>query len=140
MKIHKTKLASPYLPNGKTRFNLRGVPAVYIIYEKSEIVYIGSGKDGYKTFYRHFQKWIDRTQYRATFNKNNPNIKVRLIYCNTIKRAKDIEKALILKYRPEDNVNTFENFEADEKEKEIINFVTGERAGDIVQYKSELPF
>lgn len=140
MKIHKTKLATPYLPNGRTRFNLRGVPAVYIIFEKSEIVYIGCGRDGYKTFYRHFQKWIDRTQYRATFDKKNPNIKVRLIYCRTFDQAKKIETALILKYRPEDNVNTFENFEPDEKEKQIINLITRAPVNDIVEFKGELDF
>lgn len=69
--------------------------------------------------YRHFQRWNDPTQIRITYNPNDQNIKVRVIYTTAL-RAKKLEKALILKYRPTNNPDKYESYILDKSsEKEL---------------------
>jgi excinuclease UvrABC nuclease subunit len=90
---------------------------VYIIKKAGKIVYVGfSGTNIYKTMYRHFQSWNDRTQQRVTY-KNLKNITVRVIYCTPV-QANRLEKFLILKYKPIDNPIIYDGWAADHKENE----------------------
>lgn len=62
MAIYKQRRSKPYRENGKTTFNIQNRPGVYMIYKDDVLKYIGyGGKNVYKTLYRHFQKWNDKT-------------------------------------------------------------------------------
>ena len=104
--MKKTRFKAPYNNLGKTTFRfITRKSGVYLIKSKktNKIVYVGySGNDLYRTMYRHFQKWTDNTQYRATFTKNGYTIRVVL---TTPKRASLLEKALIKKYKPKGNAD-----------------------------------
>lgn len=114
------KAQSPYLDNGKTRFNLRNTPGVYLVYENSKLVYVGfSASDVYKAMYRHFQKWTDKNQQRITF-KDLKNITVRMVYTKTGSKARKLEGALILKHKPPLNINQYDGFITDESEKKVL--------------------
>jgi hypothetical protein len=79
---------------------------VYLIKENNEIVYVGfSGTDLYTTMYRHFQTWNDKKGPRVTyFSKlKKKYYTVRVVYCTPLQAAK-LEKSLIAKYQPRDNV------------------------------------
>jgi len=83
---------------------------VYILKKNNEIVYIGfSGSNLYKTITRHFQSWEDKRQIRVTYSKTE-NIKARIVYTSTAAQAAKLEKALILKYKPTDNPNKYEQY------------------------------
>lgn len=116
----------PVYINGKLNKQLRLKPAgnqkgVYILKKDSEIVYIGySGSNIYKTLTRHFQSWDDRTQTRVTYSKNT-NIKARVIYTTTATQAAKLEKALILKYKPTDNPNKYEQYSLNLSDDNLIN-------------------
>ena len=94
----------PYKPDGSTAFPAKGRAGCYLIYDtKKRLQYIGhSGTDVYKTMYRHFQRWNDSSQFRATYSKNSF---VRVVYTRTEKQAQELETALIIKYKPNDNTN-----------------------------------
>ena len=141
-KYYKTRAASPYFPDGKTRFNLRDTPGVYIIYEDGEAVYIGSGINCYKSFYRHFQKWNERQQYRVKFSKTDTSITARIIYTNTKEKAAKLETALVLKYRPRKNGNVYIDFEADKDEKRTAAEVEALPTRPIItaETSEDLPF
>jgi len=111
--MKKTSIHRPYFNDSKgqthTFFSDRKKAGVYLVYDGKKVIYVGySGADVYKTMYRHFQSWEDRRQYRATFNRQRH--KVRVVYC-TEPQAWKLEKALILKYKPEYNENTFDMFD-----------------------------
>jgi hypothetical protein len=94
---------------------------VYILKKGNEIKYIGySGSNLYKTLTRHFQSWEDRTQVRVTYNKNE-NIKARIVYTSTAAQAAKLEKALILKYKPTDNPNKYEQYSLNLSDNNLIN-------------------
>jgi len=131
MKIYKTRSGTPYLPNGKTRFNLRNTPAVYIIYVGNKIAYIGSGGNGYRAFYRHFQDWRSSKQRRVTFGKFSTDIRARFIYTPTEKAAREIEQSLLLKFETLYNNNQI-NFNPTPKEKQIATEVIEEEAQPII--------
>ncbi len=141
MKLYKQKLAPPYNSKGKTTFNVRNSPGVYMIYKNSDLRYVGfSAKDVYKALYRHFQSWEDKRQVRVTYERL-AGIKVRVIYCNNSINADRLEKALIIKYKPSDNPNQYWlDYQADEKEKQILSDYIDEPQSDIIQYKKDLPF
>jgi hypothetical protein len=81
--------------------------------------YVGqSGYDVYKTLYRHFQVWEDPKQKRVTYTYLK-GITVRLLYC-TKSKAADIERALILKYKPQDNPDKLLNYTISDEEKSIV--------------------
>lgn len=113
----KSRYNSPY-KNGKP-FYTAYKSGVYLIKVYDQIVYVGySGYNLYKTLYRHFQNW-DSPQYRATYYKSDPNIKVRVLYCSP-GQAKKLEKALILKYMPRDNQNKIYKYGFNKNEKKLI--------------------
>lgn len=116
----KYKNITPYNDKGKPTFKKRNVKGVYIIRHKKEILYIGySGTDLYKTMYRHFQKWNDKSQIRIEYNNTN-NLKIDIILTSTKLQASRLEKALIIKYKPKDNPEQYWlNFDTDDKEQEI---------------------
>lgn len=140
--LYKQKLSAPYkIENGKkkTVFNIRFKAGVYMIFKRSKIVYIGfSGSDVYKALYRHFESWNDKTQIRITYDPNK--VKVRLIYCRTYIQADRLEKALILKYKPKDNPNKYIQFEADDKEKEILTEFIDTDTQPVAEFNQDLPF
>lgn len=140
--VHKT--FNPYDEKGKPAFKIRNKPGVYLIYQKSKktgkniVKYVGfSRTDLYKTMYRHLQSWADPTQYRATFNPNNVTVKV--IYTDNGTTAKRLEGALILKYSPIRNINKYDGFILDEKEKAMIKDLEETQPG-IYTYSGDLPF
>lgn len=116
----KYKNIKPYNEKGKPTFKKRNVKGVYIIRNKKDILYIGySGSDLYKTMYRHFQKWNDKSQIRVEY-KNINNLKIDIILTSTKLQASRLEKALIIKYKPKDNPEQYWlNFDTDDKEQEI---------------------
>ena len=116
----KYKNIKPYNEKGKPTFKKRNVKGVYIIRNKKDILYIGySGVDLYKTMYRHFQKWNDKSQVRIEY-KNINNLKIDIILTSTKLQASRLEKALIIKYKPKDNPDQYWlNFDTDDKEQEI---------------------
>lgn len=133
------KKRTPYNANGKTNFNIRNKPGVYVIYQNGIIVYVGfSFKDVYKALYRHFQKWKDKTQQRIVFD-DLKSILVRVIYCKSGAKAKSLEGALIIKHRPELNINKYDGFITDEKEKALLKELDETKPG-IYQYKGEIDF
>lgn len=113
----RTRLRPPYNPDGSTAFPARGVPGCYLIYKEHddvvgvshELRYVGySASDVYKALYRHFQTWNDKQVDRGerserTVYSVRKDIRVRVIYCRTAAQARELEKALILRYRPTDN-------------------------------------
>lgn len=109
--MKKTRFVHPF-PNELSNiraFRQRFRPGAYIIKKNNKIKYIGySGNDVIKTMYRHFYPWTDQ-QYRVTYSKNDKDIKVRVIYTNKPEQAAKLEKALIAKYKPADNVNSSNN-------------------------------
>jgi excinuclease UvrABC nuclease subunit len=104
--MKKTRFTPPYDSKGKTNFRFAEKKSgVYLIKSKrtNKIVYVGySGNNLYRTMYRHFQKWTDNTQYRATFSKDKYS--VRIVFSSP-KRASLLEKALIKKYKPKGNAD-----------------------------------
>lgn len=132
--IIKSTINHPYRDN--KIFYTAQLPGVYVIYKNEKIVYVGfSGYNVYKTLYRHFQQWNDPTQTRVIYNKNDNRIKVRVIYCSPTK-AKKLESALILKYKPKDNPEKYDNLIMDSKEKKVLDQVNEE----FITYNNDLPF
>jgi len=130
----KSKLNRPY-KNGKPFYTAKQ-PGVYLIYNDTQLVYVGySSYNLYKTMYRHFQRWNDPTQVRVTYNPNNPNIKVRVIY-TTATRSKKLEKAIILKYQPKDNPEKYNNYILDKKSEKVLI----EAENEFTAINTDLPF
>lgn len=140
--IHKT--APPYNKEGKTNFNIRNKPGVYIIYKltasgRQALKYVGfSRSDVYKALYRHLQEWKDPKQTRVTFKQYN-NIRVKVIYCKNGQIAKKLEGALILKYKPLRNINKYADFIIDESERKILKEL-GQIKPGIYELEGDLPF
>lgn len=140
MQIYKQRRSKPYNSKGKTNFNIQNRPGIYIIYDGEKIVYIGySGTNLYKTMYRHFQKWNDRTQTRVTY-RNLKDITVRVVYTTNANQAAKLEKALIVKYKPTDNPMQYETHELTNNDKIKITSFINEPIKDIVRYEKDLPF
>lgn len=130
----KSKLNSPY-KNGKPFYTAK-TPGVYLIYKNSQLVYVGfSSYNVYKTLYRHFQYWNDPTQVRVTYSAKDPNIKVRVIYTTAL-RAKKLEKAIILKYKPKDNPDKYESYSLNHQDKKIIK----QAENEFTAINTDLPF
>jgi len=122
MKARKTRILAPYNKEGKANFPARNKSGVYLIYKGENLSYVGHSKtDLYKTMYRHFQSWDDKTQVRVSY-KNSTQCKVRVIYCSPMNAVK-LEKALIIKYKPKDNPEKYDLFSLKESDKEIIKEV-----------------
>lgn len=135
--MKKFKFLPPYQQNGKTSFpEANGKTGVYLIKENQKLVYVGeSGYNLYKTLYRHFQTWNHSWQqvisYKDKLNKNKYT--VRLIFC-TAKQATSLEKALIIKHKPRDNDQKYENYQLDFYDKKTL-----ENYNEIEQ-TDEMPF
>lgn len=136
-----SKYQPPYNANGRATFqNHKGIPGCYIIKINDKIRYIGySATYLYKTLYRHFQTWNDWRKKRVTYKEylNNPRfkIRVRIILTNTITQAENLEKALILKYKPSDNLDKLENYlVTPQKEAAIIKTLDTYRDTDPVPF------
>lgn len=133
-KMIKSRKNPPY-KNGRPFYTAKQA-GVYLIYKSDELVYIGYSQNNvYRTLYRHFQTWNDPTQQRVTYNPNNPNIKVRVIYCAP-SRAHKLERALILKYQPADNPNKYELYTFTKKDQQTAEDAEQEFTSDNV----DIPF
>lgn len=116
-------------PNKYNLKHTKNKSGVYIIKENGIIRYIGYSYTNnlYKTISRHFQEWNakqtvisyagDKVRYRYT---------IRVVFTSPTK-AKKLERALLLKYRPRDNaeiLNLLDKEEAEaaqiEKENKIV--------------------
>ena len=116
-------LAVPEL-GWKTETNFRfcqGKTGVYLIRKNGVIIYIGAGRNVYKTMLRHFEKHkgecfegdADKCNKKRYFDDyEQSNYEVRVILTNTPKQAFKLESALINKYRPVDNLYVPELFDA----------------------------
>lgn len=135
--MKRTKRLPPYDAEGRTNFPARNVPGVYLIYRNGkptpfstgghELRYVGyGGRDVYKALYRHFQVWNDRQSEAGergprTVYRLRSGYSVRVIYCNTARQARELEKALILKHRPSDNPDKLELYELTDTGKELAS-------------------
>jgi excinuclease UvrABC nuclease subunit len=130
VKITRTKARPPYNEKGNTNFPKRGVPGVYLIYKAGKLRYVGfSATNVYKTMYRHFQEWNDNRQVRVTY-KVLKEILVRVIYCSPTNAAK-IERALIVKYKPQDNPDKLTNYILTPGEQSLVDKVTTAPIDDV---------
>lgn len=153
------KFLPPYVMiNGKLKCTLRKATneksGVYLIKNRAgKIIYVGfSSNNIYRTLYRHFQNWTDPKQKRFLYAKEGFTVR---IITTTPARAELLEKALILKLKPEDNKNKYESFTGGEQaridrineeyqaKKNDVNFVLNWDTGEFEQYKwsgEEPPF
>ena len=101
-KLLKSRFISPYNGTASNLAFARNKPGVYLIAIRGEIRYIGYSESNVeKTCLRHFQSWDDSKQTRVTY-RSRTDVTVRVIL-TTAARAKELEKALIIKLRPIDN-------------------------------------
>lgn len=110
--MKRTRRRPPYKPDGRTNFPLRGRSGVYLIHDDDgRIVYVGYGRrDVYKALYRHFQEWNDSSgRTRTTFDRDTHT--VRVVYTRDARQAERLERALILRHRPEGNPDKMEAHE-----------------------------
>ena len=134
------KALPPYNDKGKTTFNLRNQSGVYLIYKANVLQYVGfSRTDVYKALYRHLQKWNDPAQQRIVF-KDLKGITVRMVYCKSGAMAQRLEGALILKHKPPLNINQYDGYVIDEKEKQTLEEFNEAPKEGIYNYKGDLPF
>ena len=115
----KTSFRSAYKKDGGTGYpDTRKKSGVYLIAnKKNEIVYVGySETQLYKTMYRHFESWNDKTQTRAVFPRKG--YKIRVVLC-TPKQAIKLEKALILKHKPKGNPDKLTDYILTKPEQKI---------------------
>ena len=139
-RIFVQQRSAPYQKDGSTTFKLRDKSGVYIIFLKDKIDYVGySGTDIYKTLYRHFQKWNDKTQVRVTYN-NLKDITVRVIYTKSAAIAQRLENALIVKYRPEANPNKYETKELTAQDENNLTEYIEQDTNPIITSDEDLPF
>lgn len=90
------KFYPAYSKNRPTFKASKGTPGVYLIMKDKQIQYIGYSADNVvKTAYRHFQRWNDPKQFRATFPKN---ARIAFIFTKSVKRAQQLERSLIIKH------------------------------------------
>lgn len=140
MNIYKQRRLKPYRADGKTTFNLQNKAGVYLIYRGDEIVYIGfSGTNLYKTMYRHFQKWNDKTQIRVVYNDLS-DITVRVVYCISKSHASRLEKALINKYKPKDNPLQYTSYEPTKGDKVKLDEYLNQDVKPIANFEGDIPF
>jgi hypothetical protein len=140
IKAALTAALPPYDKNGRTNFKLRDQPGVYVIFRGKKVIYVGFSKTNlYRTMYRHFQTWNDKTKQYRMLIKNLDNIKIAVIYCKGAKLAKLLENALILRYRPELNLNIYDGYIMDTDEKRALDLL-GQLQPGIIEYKGDLPF
>lgn len=141
MAIFKQRRVKPYQANGRTTFNLQGLPGVYLIYVDDTVDYIGySGKNLYKTLYRHFQSWNDPSQIRIVYTKQQKNITVRVVYTKTAAHAYRLEKALINKYSPKSNPTQYESYEPTRGDVAKLDEYLQSQTNPIAEFYGDIPF
>ena len=139
-RIFVQQRVAPYQKDGSTTFKLRGKSGLYIIFLKGKIDYVGySATDIYKTLYRHFQKWNDKTQVRVAYS-DLKDITVRVIYTKNAAIAERLENALIVKYRPEANPNKYETKELTATDENNLTEYINEETNPIIVSEEDLPF
>lgn len=120
--MKKFKFLPPYSKPGKTNFPAtRNRSGVYLIKENAKLVYVGmSGSNLYRTLYRHFEAWTHSLQDVVTYQSRLKRHKytVRVVFC-TPAQALRLEKVLIIKNRPRDNSNKYQNHEIDFRDEKI---------------------
>jgi len=117
------KYHPPYKANGRTSFpETVKKSGVYLIKENSILVYVGFSQNNlYKTLYRHFQEWTDKSyrggrsappEHRVTYvsKMKRHNYTVRIVYFSTAQAAR-LEKMLIRKHNPRDNWMKYEEYQ-----------------------------
>ena len=136
----REKIKPPFSAPGKTNFTIQNKPGVYMIYENQTLVYIGySKRNVYKSLYRHFYPYREKTNQDRKYWKDLTNIKVRVIYTNTPGRAENLEIALIQKYKPKLNTIQYKAWQPNQKEKSILEIY--ENTQDIIiDDDKDLPF
>lgn len=139
-----TKFFKPYFEEkGKDKCTLKNSfekkIGVYLIKNKEgEIVYVGSSSSNiYKTLYRHFQEWKDKTQYRATYGKYTHT--VRIITC-TKQQVEKLEKYLIGKMKPVDCMIKYKKYFEDESEKPVYKISKIEEYSKDEVFAEDTPF
>lgn len=141
--FYKQRLVAPYKEikgEKHTTCNLRNVGGIYIIYDANlKVKYVGmSSNNLYRTMYRHFQSWNDRTQIRITYNPDK--VKVAVCYCTDLEKIYKLEKALIIKYRDKvklDNPNQYRSEESDKKATNVLNEYTDLETNPVIKADEE---
>lgn len=83
-----------------TNFPARNKSGFYQIKEGGRVVYVGfSGRDIYRTLYRHFQKWEHPLQDVIRYNIHRNRYTVSVTYCSP-EEAEIMEKKLIRDLKP----------------------------------------
>lgn len=102
-----------YIENKCSLRNVNKKQGVYFIRENGQIVYIGMSRSClYKAMYRHFQEWSDsrefanRVTYKNKLKHHTYDVSVVLTDDPLV-----MEKVFIIKCKPRDNRNKFENVE-----------------------------
>lgn len=97
------KLYPAYSKGRPTFKQTQPTAGAYLIFHNGSVQYVGSSRTNVvKTAYRHFQRWNDPTQYRATFPKT---ARIAFFFTTSPKRAAQMERNLIEKYLPSKNTN-----------------------------------
>ena len=121
--MKQTKFFKPYAKPHKTNLKFTdGKAGVYIIKRPgtTKPLYVGMSQTNlYKTITRHFQAWPDNSQVRVTYSQRS-NVVMRVII-TTPKQAERLEKHLILKYKPTDNPNKYEQYSLNLSDDNLIN-------------------
>lgn len=115
LSIRRTGWFKPYIViKGKRRATLPFITkaecGVYIIRSKRsrKILYVGhSGKQLYKTLYRHFQDWSSSSQYRTTY-KRPAEYEIMVITTRACLNAYMIEQFYHHKLKPRDGLRKLE--------------------------------
>lgn len=123
--MKKTRFFRPYI-NSRVNPALglspsRAQTGVYVIRKGEEITYVGySGSNLYKTFTRHFQSWNDH-QHRTTYKneRHSDALSARVVFTSP-QRAALLERALVVKYKPRDNANKYDQYQIDYKDRQAI--------------------
>lgn len=121
---------APYLKTGRPAWRpCKRRPGVYLVRRGQDIVYVGhSTKNVRRVMYRHFQAWNDGHAH-ATYPKRGFMVKV--IHRVTARQAASLEKRLIARYQPSDNIFKYGG---------QLPFTTTAPAVDLYKDDIDLPF
>lgn len=124
----------PYKSNNKTNLQFCVKKSgVYIIYKNGVARYIGYSETNlYATILHHFTQWRDKRQVRVTYvdQLKHNDFTVRVVLC-TPARARKLEKALIVKYKPKDNPDKLRGYELSKGELQAQEQFETTRVSDI---------
>lgn len=133
MKVYKFR--PPYRSGGRTSYpETKDRSGVYLIKEDGRLVYVGySGSNLYRTMYRHFERWRHRSQEVVTYHNRRNAYTVRVVLCTPAQAAR-LERALIIRHRPRDNENKYEQYQLDFYDKAAV------RTYDAAPVETVVPF